>query len=628
MSTPKPATEATIRANRAVRDALPFDDTTDIENADRGLIVRATGQILTDEGDVAWDFDRWSFLDGEAPDTVNPSLWRQSQLVSKAGIYQVADGIYQARGFDLSVQSYIRGEKGWIVVDPSISVEPTKRGYDLVCEHVEDLPVTAVIHTHSHIDHYGGVRALVTDEAVASGDVRIIAPVDFLEESVSENVMLGNAMARRKAYMYGEIVGYGPDRAVGAGLGQVTSAGTVTLIPPTDIISETGTELTVDGVRIVFQHTPGAEAPAELCFYLPDHKALCGAEIVTHTMHNLYTLRGAKIRDSLIWSKHLHEMLQLFGDAEVLFSSHHWPTWGNAELRDLIASQRDTYRYLHDETVRLANKGLTPVEIGEQVNLPDALAQKFSSRGYYGSTNHNVKSTYVYYLGWFDANPANLHPLEPTDSAPRYVEYMGGADAVLERARDDFEKGNYRWVAEVLNHVIFADPENTAARELQADTFEQLGYQAENGTWRNFYLTGAMELRDGIRKQHVLVTASADSVRAMSVSMFLDYIAMRLKAPEAVGLSAKFAVVLPDIDERYVLELGNGVLNHHPGTADDVEATLTFDRSVLDGVVLGTTDIAEAVERGDVSVEGDAHTVRSFVQLLEKFEFWFDIVTP
>ncbi|SDR95898.1 Alkyl sulfatase BDS1, metallo-beta-lactamase superfamily [Paraoerskovia marina] len=628
MSTPKPATEATIRANRAVRDKLPFDDTTDFENADRGLVVRATGQVLTDEGDVAWDFDRWSFLEGESPDTVNPSLWRQSQLVSKAGIYKVADGIYQARGFDLSVASYIRGEKGWIVVDPSISVEPTKAAYDLIREHVEDLPVTAVIHTHSHIDHYGGVRAFVTDEDVEAGNVRIIAPVDFLEESVSENVMLGNAMARRKSYMYGEIVGYGPDRSVGAGLGQVTSAGEVTLIPPTDIISETGTELTVDGVRIVFQHTPGAEAPAEMCFYLPDLKALCGAEIVTHTQHNLYTLRGAKIRDSLIWSKHLHEMLQLFGDAEVLFSSHHWPTWGNGELRDLIESQRDMYRYLHDETVRLANNGYTPVEIGEQIELPDALAQRFANRGYYGSINHNVKSTYVYYLGWFDANPATLNPLEHVDAGPRYVEYMGGADAIIEKARADFEKGEYRWVAEVLNHLIFAQPENTEARELQADTFEQLGYQAENGTWRNFYLTGAMELRDGIRKQHVLVTASADSVRAMSVSMFLDYIAMRIKAPEAVSLSSTFAVVLPDIDEKYVLELGNGVLNHRPGTSDDVQATLTFDRSVLDAVVLGTTDIPDAVENGDVQVDGDITAVREFVALLDVFDFWFDIVTP
>ncbi|WP_338749207.1 alkyl/aryl-sulfatase [Janibacter alittae] len=628
MSEPKPATEATIRANRAVRDQLPFDDETDFANADRGLIVRATGQIYTEDGNLAWDFDRWDFIDGDAPDTVNPSLWRQGKLVSKAGIYEVVDGIYQARGFDLAVTSFIRATNGWIVVDPSISTEPAAEALRLVREHVADVPVVAVIHTHSHIDHYGGVRAMVDEEDVRAGRVRIIAPVDFLEEAVSENVMLGNAMARRKSYMYGEIVGDGPQAAVGTGLGQVTSAGTVTLIPPTDIVSETGAELTIDGVRIVFQHTPGAEAPAELCFYLPEHKALCGAEIVTHNLHNLYTLRGAKIRDSLIWSKHLHEMLQLFDDAAVLFSSHHWPTWGNTELRDLIAGQRDMYRYLHDETVRLANHGYTPVEIGERVHLPDAVGKRFANRGYYGSVNHNVKSTYVYYLGWFDANPATLHPLEPTESAAKYVDYMGGASALLDRARVDFDAGNYRWVAEVVNHVLFADPDNREARDLQADTFEQLGYQSENGTWRNFYLTGAMELRNGLQRRHVLETASPDSVRAMSVEMFLDYIAMRLRGPEASDLSATLQVELPDIDESYVLILGNGVLNHHAGRIDSPDATITLDRSVLDAVVLGTVDLQDAVEAGDITIAGDGDKARAFFGQLDSFDFWFDIVTP
>ncbi|WP_152648016.1 alkyl/aryl-sulfatase [Demequina sediminicola] len=629
MNYSKPATEATIAANKAVLDQLPFDDTTDFDNANKGLVAEATGQIKNDKGEVVWDIDRWKFLQGDAPDTVNPSLWRQAQLITMAGIYKVADGIYQARGFDLSVQSFIRSDNGWIVVDPPISCEPMELEYKMIREHVEDLPVVAVIHTHSHIDHFGGVRAVIDDAKVAAGEQRVIAPVGFLEESVSENVMLGNAMSRRKMYMYGELVGYGPQGSVGAGLGPMTSAGRVTLLPPTDIITETGQELNVDGVRIIFQNAPGAEAPAELCFYLPDFKALCGAEILTHVHHNVYTLRGAKIRDSLIWSKHLNEMLDLFGDAEVEFASHHWPTWGNEEIVDLIKGQRDLYRYTHDETVRLANAGYTPEEIAEQITLPENTAKRFANRDYYGSVSHNTKSTYVYYLGWFDANPANLHPLPPVETARKTVEYMGGADAVIAKAKVDFDKGEYRWVAQALKDVVYADDTNKEAKELLADTFEQLGYQSENGTWRNFYLTGALELRRGVEEQIVTVTASADSVQAMSVEMFLDYLAMRLRGPEVGDLQAVFNLNLPDIGEDYVLELGNGVLHHTAGRKDEgFDATITFPRSVLDSIVLGQTTIDAALAAGDVTIDGDKESFVAFTKLLDDFNLWFNIVTP
>jgi alkyl sulfatase BDS1-like metallo-beta-lactamase superfamily hydrolase len=629
VSSPKPASTLTARANAAARAELPFADLTDFENARRGLIVEATGQVVADAGHVAWDFDRWGFLDGEAPDSANPSLWRQGQLNAIAGIFEVADGIYQARGFDLSVASFLRTDSGWIVVDPLITVEPMRAAFDLVRKHIANLPVVAVIHTHSHVDHFGGVRAVVSDEDVAAGRVRIIAPLDFLEESVSENVMLGNAMSRRASYMYGNLAGWGPLQGVGAGLAQLTSAGRVTLLPPTDIVSETGQEMTIDGLRIVFQHTPGAEAPAELCFYLPARRALCMAEIATHTLHNVYTLRGAKIRDALAWSRHINAAIHLFGgEAELVFSSHHWPTWGNAEVIRFLKGQRDLYRYIHDETLRLANHGFGPAEIAEMVELPAGIARSFANRGYYGSVSHDVKAVYTYYLGFFDGNPATLHQLPPVEAARKTVEYMGGADAVLTRARADFEKGEYRWVAQAVNNVVFADPENAAARELQADTLEQLGYQAENGTWRNFYLSGAKELRDGVMKVATPSSAAPDLVLAMSVEMFLDYLAVRLNGPKAADRAYVFDLAFTDLGARYLLEVGNGVLNY---TKDVVPghptATVTLTRLALDAIVLGQATVEGLVADGAVTIEGDATAFVDFLGLLDTFEFWFDIVT-
>ena len=621
---------STSQANAAVRAQLPFSDTSDFDNARRGLIVKASGQIMADAGHVAWDFDRWTFLEGEAPPSANPSLWRQGQLNAIAGLFEVTPGIYQARGFDLSVASFLRTDAGWIVVDPLLTVETMRAAMDLVREHVADLPVVAVIHTHSHVDHFGGVRAVVSDEDLAAGRVRILAPVDFLEESVSENILLGNAMSRRASYMYGNLAGYGPLAGVGAGLAQLTAAGAISLFPPTDIISETGQEMTIDGLRIIFQHTPGAEAPAELCFYLPERRALCMAEIASHTLHNVYTLRGAKIRDALAWSRHINDSIHLFaGESEVVFSSHHWPTWGNAEVIRFLKGQRDLYRYIHDETLRLANHGYGPAEIAEMIELPAGIAGSFANRGYYGSVNHDVKAVYTYYLGFFDGNPATLHQLPPVEGARKAVEYMGGAEAVLNRARADFDKGEYRWVAQAVNYVVFAEPDNAAARELQADALEQLGYQAENGTWRNFYLSAARELRDGVVVMPTPNAASPDLVRAMTLEMFLGYLAMRLDGPRAADRVYVFDLHVSDVGERYLLEVENGVLNYTKGAvAISPTAGLTLDRAAIDALALGQATLADLVAAGSVHVEGDTAALMDFFGLLDTFEFWFDIVTP
>ena len=630
MTASKPASQLTSRINAEVLAGLPFSDGTDFDNARRGLIVAASGQIKADAGHVAWDFDRWSFLDGDAPPSANPSLWRQGQLNAIAGIFEVADGIYQARGFDLSVASFLRTDSGWVIVDPLLVVETMRAAFDLVREHVADLPVVAVIHTHSHVDHFGGVRAVVSDGDLAAGRIQVIAPVDFLEESVSENILLGNVMSRRASYMYGNLAGHGPQGGIGAGLAQLTAAGAVTLVPPTDIVSATGQEMTIDGLRIVFQNTPGAEAPAELCFYLPEHRALCMSEIASHTLHNVYTLRGAKVRDALAWSNHINEAIHLFGaDTDVVFSSHHWPTWGNAEAVRFLKGQRDLYRYIHDETLRLANHGYGPAEIAEMIELPVGIAGSFANRGYYGSVSHDVKAVYTYYLGFFDGNPATLHQLPPVEGARKAVEYMGGADAVIARARADFEKGEYRWVAQALNYVVFADPANAAARELQADTLEQLGYQAENGTWRNFYLSAAKELRDGVVAVPVPSSASADAVRAMSVEMFLQYLAVRLNGPKAADRAYTFDLQFTDLGERYLLEVGNGVLNFTKDVAATAPtATVSLTRAAMDAIVLRQAAFADLSADGSITITGDGAAVEDFLGLLDTFEFWFNIATP
>ncbi len=628
----KDAMAATSSAQAAVKASLPFDDTRDFEAADKGFIARIEDGIIKNEaGDVVWDIGKLDFVaDAEAPDTVNPSLWRQAQLLQKHGLYEVVEGVYQVRGYDLSNMSLVRGDKGWVVIDPLVSAETAKAGLDLVREHVEDVPVTAVIFTHSHIDHYGGVHGVVTDEQLQSGSVPIYAPEGFLAEAVSENVMAGNVMSRRAAYMYGNLLPWGPQGQVGAGLGVTTSTGATGIATPTHIIDATGQTHTIDGLQTEFIFAPDSEAPAEMMFYFPKYKAICAAEDVNHTLHNLYTLRGAKFRNGKLWSQYIQDVLDMWADdAVTMFGSHHWPSWGTEDIEDLLVSQRDLFRFIHDQTLRLANKGYTPLEIAEELELPEGLATTWANRDYYGTVYHNVRAQYGLYLGWFDGVPAHLHPLTPTAAGENYVRYMGGADAIMKKARADFDDGEFRWVAEVMNQVVFAEPGNQAAKNLLADAYEQLGYQAESGPWRNFYLSGAKELREGIKELPTPNTASADVVRNMDVPTFLDYLGVRLDGPKAGSADITVNLSFPDIGETYVLGVENGALHYSKDrTSPDAQASLTMSRDVLNDIILGTATLQDKVGDGGVTLEGDKAKVEEFLGLLDSFEFWFPIVTP
>ncbi|TXH40132.1 MAG: MBL fold metallo-hydrolase [Actinobacteria bacterium] len=622
------ASEYTKEVNRAVLQRLQFPDEGDFVNARRGFIADSPQRLISNpDGSASFDLDAYSFVrEAAAPDTVNPSLWRQSQLLAITGLFEVTAGIYQVRNFDLSVMTFIRGDSGWIVVDPLVTSAPAAEGLRLLREHVADLPVVAVLSTHSHADHFAGIAGVADREDVEAGRVRYIVPVGFVEAAVAENVLAGNVMARRASYMYGNAVPPGPAGAVGAGLGPSTSDGEMAFYPPTDIVDHTGQELVVDGVRFIFQYTPDAEAPAEYCFYLPQHRALCMAEIATHTLHNLYTLRGAKMRDALAWSKHLHESLRLFADqTDVLFASHHWPTWGAAEVRDLLVAQRDLYRYLHDQTLRLANHGYGPAEIAEMLELPDSIGREFANRGYYGSVNHNIKAVYNYYLGWFDGNPANLHPLPPVAAGGKFVEYAGGAEALLAKARADFDAGEYRWVAEAVNHLVFADPGNADAKALLAATYEQLAYQAESGPWRNFYLAGATELRQGVRQVSAPTATQPGMVSSISVENFLDAMAMRLNGLQADGVNGVMHLFVDDAG--YTLELSNGTLHNFAGADGTAPSTIRMTRAALDTILIGG-DVAALAASGAVAFEGDPAPIQALFTNLDDFDFWFPIVTP
>ena len=481
---------------------LPFSDKSDFENAHRGFVeALPSAQIKGQQGNLIWDPGKYSFIKegAAAPDTVNPSLWRVSQLNGISGLFKVVDRIYQVRGIDLSNITFIEGEKGIIIIDPLVSAEPAQVALELYYQHRPKKPVTAVIYTHSHVDHFGGVRGVCTPEACGGGEAcGSISLHGFTEEAVSENVMAGSAMSRRASFMFGNVVSKGPQGSLGSGLGTTSSSGEVTLILPTDIVEKTGQKLTIDGLEFEFLHAPGSEAPSEMHFYIPQLKALCTAENSTHTLHNFYTLRGAKTRDVKKWVGYLNQTLDMWGDkAQVLYAPHHWPTWGNEQIVDHIEKYRDTFKYIHDQALHLANQGYTMVEIAEMIQLPDSLEKNWATRGYYGSVNHDAKAVYNFYLGFLRRNPADLHPLPPADAAKHYVEFMGGAEADLEKARPYFAKGEYRWVAQVVNHVVLADPKNQEARDFQADALEQLGYQAESGPWRNFYLAASPGVAGG-----------------------------------------------------------------------------------------------------------------------------------
>jgi linear primary-alkylsulfatase len=630
MSARKPASELTARRNREAAAALPPDGGEDLAEAERGLVARfEPPRVEAAGGRVVWDLESYDFLAEECPETAHPSLWRQSRLNQVAGLFEIAPGFYQLRGFDLSNMHVVEGERGIVVIDPLISAETAAAALALYREHRGERPVTGLVYTHCHIDHFGGAAGIVGLEEVAEREIPVLAPEGFLHHAVSENVYAGTAMARRAGYMYGARLERGPDRGIGSGLGQTTSLGTLTLIPPNREISATGQEETVDGVRMVFQLTPGTEAPAEMNFHFPEHRVLCIAENATHTMHNVLTLRGALVRDPHVWAAYLDEAIELFGEeTDVLFAGHHWPRWGRERIVDYLSKQRDLYGYLHDQTLRLINAGRTGPEIAEELELPPELASEWHCRGYYGSVSHNARAVYQLYMGWFDGNPAHLWEHPPVERAKRYVEAMGGAEQALARARESFEAGDYRWVAELVNHVVFADPGNEEARALQADALEQLGYGAENATWRNFYLMGAEELRGG-------VTGTPSDTRApailaqLSVAQILDGMKVRLNGPRAWGKRLAIGWQVTDPDERRLLRVENGVLQHRPWKQGaEAEATLVVERQALNELLGGTADLAALAESGRLRVEGDGAKIGELLGLLDEPDPGFAIVTP
>ncbi len=629
---PKDATQSTKDALLKSAAALPADTPKDFELARRGFIAtRDDVKILNADGNPVWDMESFAFQKEEkAPDTVHPSLWRQARLNSFHGLFEVTERIYQVRNFDLSNITFIEGDEGIIVIDPLISAETARAALELYWEHRGQRPVKAVIYTHSHVDHYGGVKGVLADDEIESDSVRIFAPEGFLEEAVSENVLAGTVMGRRATYMYGAMLPRNPKGHVDAGLGKTVSLGSVSLVPPNEIISETGTKVTVDGVDIVFQFTPDTEAPAEMNFFFPQMKALCMAENCTCHMHNMYTPRGALVRDAKSWSYYINEAMELFAtDTDVLFASHHWPRWGKDEATTYLKKQRDMYKFVHDQTLRLANHGLTPKEIAEEIALPPSLASEWYTRGYYGTLNHNAKAVYQRYVGWFDGNPANLHPLPPVEVAKRYVEFMGGADEVLAKARRSYDAGDYRWVAEVVNHLVFADPSNDAARHLQADTLEQLGYQAESGPWRAFYLTGAMELRHPRPPSDTPRPGNANQVKTLPAEQILDSLSVRLNDEKAAGKEFALNVHVADSDERFGVSLENAVLHQQKGKSfEKPDTSISLKRPDLAALVLNEVTPAELEADGRMTVEGDITVVEDLVSMLDVFDFWFEIVMP
>ncbi|MCP4004809.1 MAG: MBL fold metallo-hydrolase [bacterium] len=622
-------TKYTVRANAEIGKQLPISDQRDFENARRGLVAaEKDARVYRSSERTLWDTAAYDFLKDEAPASVHPSLWRQAQLNLIHGLFEVVDGVYQVRGYDLSNMSLIEGKSGWIVVDPLTASETASAALALANQHLGKRRVSAVIITHSHIDHFGGIAGLFADPKDAEG-VAIIAPDGFMHEATSENVLAGVPMSRRATYMFGMPLARTPRGHVDSGLGKAPARGGIGIMAPTIIVDRTPQPIEVDGLEFVFQYAPESEAPSELMFYLPDRKAFCGAEVVSHVMHNLYTLRGAKVRDALRWSGAIQQSIDLFGDVEVVFASHHWPTWGNSQVLDYLKKQRDTYKYIHDQTVRLASSGATPREIAEELELPDSLALSFANRGYYGTVRHNSKAVYQGYFGWYDGNPVNLDPLPPADAGVRYVESMGGAAEVRRKAKEAFDRGEYRWVAMMLNHLVFAEPNDVEARELLAQSYDQLGYRAESGPWRDVYLTGAHELRHGVTDGGVDLAGAIDLLQQVPLERFFESMAARLDGPRAADNATKLNFIFSDLGETHVLWLENSVLHHQKRAADpDADATVKLTHDFFLRLVLRTIGLREAIFSDDLDIDGSRIALLSFFRLLDQPNPSFNIVTP
>jgi alkyl sulfatase BDS1-like metallo-beta-lactamase superfamily hydrolase len=612
----------------AAVDAADLSDPSSFADARRGFIAAPEGAIADADGKVLRDFDAFDFVDGPAPATVHPSLWRQALLNSHVGLYQVSERIWQLRGFDLANMTLIAGDSGWIVVDALTSRETATAALAFAREHLGDRPVTALIFTHSHADHFGGALGVLSADEARARQVPIVAPAGFMAEATSENLLMGTAMVRRAAYMYGSRLPTAAHGLVDTGLGQALAIGRVGLLPPTHVVEASNEELLLDGVRFVFHNVPGSEAPAEFTFSMPDLKAYCGAELMGHTMHNLYTLRGAKVRDSLLWARYLDQARVHAAEADVVFNQHHWPVWGRERIDDFIVKQRDVYKFIHDQTVRLMNAGLSAAEIAKTLRLPKALQDHLNTRGYYGTLRHNVKAVYQFYLGWFDAHPANLDPHPPVEAGRRYVEALGGADAVIAKAQAAFDSGDFRWASELLKHAVYADADNTAARELLARSFEQLGYASEASTWRNFYLTGALELRLGAPETGVDRAAMLDMLQHTPVERFLEAMAASLNAEKAGDTALTINLVFSDLGESWVLRLANGVLHHTPmPPVADANATLTVSKDFFLRLLTGGAGASDLLLSDAVSIEGSRIDLGRFLRLVDKAQGTFPIVT-
>ena len=622
------ATATTKTANNAFVKSLNLEEQQDFEDARRGLIAIPSGKILARDGSTVWDFDRFRFVEGNAPPTVNPSLWRHAKLDKVIGLFKVTDGIYQLRGFDISNLTLIEGKTGWIVVDTLSCRETAQAAMEFARKHLGNKPVSAIIFSHSHIDHFGGVLGVISAEESKRRKLPVVAPQGFMEEATSENVLVGLAMGRRATWQFGNRLPASVKGLVDSGIGNTVALGEMGILPPNILVSHTPQEMTIDGVHFIFQNVPCSEAPAEMAFYLPDFKAYCGAEIMSQTMHQILTLRGAKVRNALSWAGYIEDTLVRFGQAEVYFGVHTWPVFGNARVIDFMKKQRDAYKYIHDQTVGMINSGMKPDEIADKLKLPKSLEETFAVRGYYGSWRRNTRAVYQHYLGWFDGNPANMDPLPRQDAAKRYLEMMGGADRVVKESQKSFDRGEYRWVAEILNHVVFAQPRNKNARELLARTYDQLGYVAESAIERNLYLTGALELRSGENGIGVDRTKGIDLMTSTPVENYLTVMAASLDGLAAEGKELKINLVFSDIKESYVLWIENCVLHHRKAVPEmDANATLTLTKGVFLKMMLGKADVKDILS-DKVKVKGSKIDLIRFFTLFKRPPKTFTIVTP
>lgn len=624
-----PATSFTKKAQESVYASLNFEDRQDFEDANRGFVAPIDAKIIkNDAGKVVWDIEKLGFLDHPAPETVNPSLWRNSQLHAITGLFQVVEGIYQVRGQSIATTFFIEGQEGVIVIDTLAGVESMQAAMELYYQHRPKKPVTAIIISQSHGDHFAGVEAAM--QYAANPIIPIVAPQHFTKEAISENVLLGTIMTRRAVYQFGKNLPANETGTVSAGIGPVSNSGKFSFaIPTVDIVEETQT-MNMDGITFEFLLTPNTEAPAEMHFYIRDYKALFVSENANKTMHQIYTVRGAKTRDALLWVNALDKTIDLYEAEEIdaLLMIHAWPVWGKENALQHLKLQRDMYKYMHDQTVRLANLGYTMDEIAETIKLPETLNQYWGNRGYYGTLKHNTKGIYNFYLGYYSANPADLDPLPQVEAGKKYVEYMGGANHILQQAKADYEKGEYRWVAQVLKHVVMADPEHTEAKNLLANAFEQLGYQAESANWRNMYLSGAFELRNGVNKENA-PSDVAGIINYLPISDFLTLLAVKLNGPKAEGKKITMNVTITDADQSFTMNLENSVLIHKVSKLDaHPDVALVTDRTTFFALMVGSLSLDQAIEKGKAEVSGDASHLNEFLSLLDQFDPYLNIVTP